>query len=59
MSRFYWSSEPIIGTWKTSGCFNYFLIPEKWWSIKEWKLAFSFRNNFYVTAIISRKAGAG
>ena len=55
MSKFYWSSDPAIGIKDTYGCFSYFLIPKKWWSIREWKLAFSFRNNFYVTAIISYK----
>lgn len=42
--KVYWSEQPDPKKWFGSGDYlTFFLVPRRWWSIKEWKLANSLR----------------
>lgn len=44
--KIYWSNAPE-DVWNTTGkTLTFWVCPEKWWSIKDWKLALEFRKNF-------------
>lgn len=41
MQKLYFSDVPKE-TWEESNYFSYIIVPKRWWSIKEWKLAIKF-----------------
>lgn len=58
MSKIYFSEIPDAGDWikeNDSGIMNIILIPKRWWSIKDWKIALDFRKNF-VAGFITKNA---
>lgn len=48
MNKVYFSSRDWTNDWscKDSGHLKIIVLPTRWWSIKEWKLAIDFNKSF-------------
>ncbi len=59
MDKLYWSEAWASESWNESQWMTFFLIPNKWWSISEWKLAFEFRAEALkkIMAVMNSEAG--
>lgn len=54
-NKVYWNTDIDPDKWNDFGFMTFVLIPNKWWSISEWKLANSLRAEMLKRGLILLK----
>ena len=56
-NRFYFSNIPDENSWSSNDNneMRMILLPKKWWSIKEWKLAKDLMKELRITSMTTKK----